>query len=356
MHTQDLHAVILAGGHGTRFWPASRRALPKQFLPIAGRRTLIAQTAARLRGLVDLEHTLVVTAAEHVALVEKFLPKLPRENILAEPVGRNTAACVAWAALEVDKRSPGAVHVVLPSDHVIEPAREFRRVLAAAAEEAAESGALYTLGIRPTSPATGYGYIESGEVVRHHAGVEVRRVVCFVEKPDRARAEVFAASGRFFWNAGIFVWSTRAILGALRDHAPDLVGALAGVASEADRARVYAGLRSVAVDVAVLEKAQNVRVIPIAFTWSDVGSWAALPEVHALDADENCAAGGVRVLAEDAERCIVYGKRGELTALVGVHDLIVVRAGKAVLVCPRDRAQDVKAIVARLEQGDPSFL
>lgn len=356
MHSQHIHSVILAGGYGTRFWPASRRSLPKQFLPIAGRRSLIAQTAARLKGLVDLERTLVVTSIEHAALVRKHLPKLPPENILAEPVGRNTAASVAWAALEVEKRDPQGAHVVLPSDHVIEPAREFRRVLAAAAHEALESQALVTLGIRPTSPATGYGYIESGELLHATDGSPVHRVLRFVEKPDRARAEAFLLSGRFLWNAGIFVWSTPAILAALREHTPALMHALEGIRSESERAEVQAKLPSVAVDVAILEKVSHVRVVPIEFSWSDVGSWAALPEVHELDAQENCVAGGARLLAEDARECIVYGKSGEVTALIGVKDLVVVRAGKAVLVCPRARAQDVKLIVARLEREDPSFL
>jgi mannose-1-phosphate guanylyltransferase len=356
MHATDVHAVILAGGHGTRFWPASRRSLPKQFLPIAGRRSLIAETAARLKGWVDLEHTLVVTSVEHAELVRKHLKKLPPENILAEPVGRNTAASVAWAALEIEKRSRNGAHVVLPSDHVIEPAREFRRVLDFAAREALESGALITLGIKPTFAATGYGYIESGEVLHASNGIPVQRVTRFVEKPDRERAEAFLQTGRFFWNAGIFAWGTQAILSALREHTPELIRALASVRSEDERAGVHAKLPSVAVDVAILEKVKNVRVIPIDFRWSDVGSWAALPEVQPLDARENCVSGGGRLFAEDSDGCVVYGKSGEITALIGVKDLVVVRAGKAVLVCPRARAQDVKLIVARLEREAPTFL
>jgi len=355
MHN-TVHAVILAGGHGTRFWPASRRSLPKQFLPIAGGESLIAQTAARLDGFVDIDHTLVVTSVEHVELVRRHLPRLPPANILAEPIGRNTAASVAWAALEIEKRDPESAQIVLPSDHVIEPADEFRRVLAAAAREALDEAALITLGIRPTTPATGYGYIECGELLHRTAGAPVHRVTRFVEKPDRARAEAFLRSGKFLWNAGIFAWSTRAILAALREHAPDLVRALAGVRSESDRARVHEALPSVAIDVAILEKVGNVHVIPIEFRWSDVGSWAALPEVLAHDAHGNCGAGGTRLLAEDARDCIVYGEGGDVTALIGVRDLVIVRSGQAVLVCPRDRAQDVKAIVARLEREDPSFL
>jgi mannose-1-phosphate guanylyltransferase len=356
MQTTGVHAVILAGGHGTRFWPASRRSLPKQFLPITGRESLTAQTAARLQGFVDIERTLVVTSIEHAELVREHLPRIPSENILAEPVGRNTAASVAWAALEIEKRDPDGAHVVLPSDHVIEPAEDFRRILAAAAREAAESRALVTLGIRPTSPATGYGYIECGDRLHSTGGAPVHGVLRFVEKPDRPRAETFLRSGKFLWNAGIFAWSTQAILSALREHTPDLVRALSGIRSESERARVHAALPSVAVDVAILEKVSHVHVIPIEFTWSDVGSWAALSEVLVLDRDGNCTAGGTRLLAEDARDCIVYGERGDITALIGVHDLVVVRSGKAVLVCPRDRAQDVKSIVARLEREDPSFL
>jgi mannose-1-phosphate guanylyltransferase len=163
-------------------------------------------------------------------------------------------------------------------------------------------------------------------------------------------------SGRFLWNAGIFAWSTAAILAALRQHTPELVRELSSIRSVDDRARVFAALPSVAVDVAILERVANVHVIPIDFNWSDVGSWAALPEVHELDADMNCVAGGARLIAEQAKDCVVYGKRGEVTALLGVRDLVVVRAGKAVLVCPRDRAQDVKLLIARLEREDPSFL
>lgn len=351
-----LFAVIMAGGSGTRFWPASRKRHPKQFLAVGGKRSLIAETSARLSGLVPHERQLVVTSHEYVALAKKQLRKLPPENILAEPIGRNTAACVAWAALEVEKRAPNSVHCVLPSDHVIRPPARFKNALKSAALEASTSGALVTFGIRPTFAATGYGYIELGETVGAHGKIPVHRVQRFVEKPDKTRAESFLQSGRFLWNSGMFVWSTRAILAELARHAPSVHGPLAAAKSNAEIERLYPSLPSISIDVAVLEKAANVRVLPADFEWSDVGSWTAIPEVAAHDEHDNCSVGGTTMLAEDARGCIVYGKSGELTALIGVTDLVVVRAGKAILVCPKDRAQDVKKIVARLEREGPAFL
>lgn len=352
----ELFAVILAGGSGTRFWPASRKKLPKQFLSVAGTKSLIAETAARLGTLVPPERRLVVAGLEHVPLVKKALRNLPPENILAEPVGRNTAACVAWAALEVERRSSGAVHAVFPADHVIGPAATFRRTLEAAAEEARASGALVTFGIRPTFPATGYGYIEQKEALAKRGLSDVWAVRRFVEKPDRARAEQFLAAGTFLWNSGMFVWTTTAILGEMRRSVPELLRVLEKAPDNATIARLYPSLPSVSVDVAVLEKAASVRVIPADFAWSDVGAWPALPETLPLDQHGNCVAGGATLLSEDARGCVAYGKRGELITLLGVEDLIVVRAGDAVLVARKDRAQDVKKIVTRLEREGPAYL
>lgn len=345
----------MAGGSGTRFWPASRQAVPKQFLPIAGGRSMLAQTAARLRGAVEWEKTIVVTSRDHADLARKHLPKLPPENLLAEPLGRNTAACVAWAAIEIGKREPDSVQAVLPSDHVIAPAKEFRRVLLAAAEEAAERSALLTFGIRPTSPATGYGWIEAGPPVAQRRGTPVHRVERFVEKPDRARAEAFLAGGRHLWNSGMFVWRTDVILHSLGEHAGALHERLRRAVDEGAIESAYADLPSVSIDVAVLEKAAEVLVVPVDFTWSDVGSWSALPGILPVDQAGNCAAGGAALLAEDSTGCVAWGKSGELTALLGVHDLVVVRSGKVTLVCPRERAQDVRRLVARLEREAPGF-
>ena len=265
MPNPSLWAVLLAGGSGTRFWPASRKALPKQFLPIAGKRTLLAETAARLGSAVTRERTLVVTSRDHEALVRKSLRKLPPENVLAEPVGRNTAAAVAWAAVEIRRREAGTVQAVLPSDHVIASAGEFRRALLAAADEARSSSALVTFGIRPTFAATGYGWIEIGERLGDRKGIAVHGVVRFVEKPDAARAETFLKGGRHAWNSGMFVWSTESILGALEEHAPQVLEPIHAAGAPSAVAAAYPALPSVSIDVAVLEKTRSVRVVPVDF-------------------------------------------------------------------------------------------
>ena len=343
----ELFAVIMAGGSGTRFWPASRRALPKQFLPISGARPMITETRARVAELIPDERVLVVAGEEHAALVRECLPALPPENLLCEPVGRNTLPCVALAALEIERRSPGAVQLVLPADHVIQPESAFHASVRDGARLAQASQALVTFGIRPTFPATGYGYIEVGAQTSELEGASAFEVSRFVEKPDLARAQEFLSSGRFLWNSGMFVWSTAAIVAALRELAPEVYGPLS--TAGADLGSVYPSLPSVPVDVGVMEKAERRRVLPIDYTWSDVGSWAALEDVHAADEAGNFVVGGTRALAEDASGCIVHAGEDTLTALIGVRDLIVVRTGEVTLVCPKDRAQDVRAIVERLK-------
>lgn len=356
MSDDHLHAVIMAGGSGTRFWPASRRDRPKQFLPIAGERTMIAETLHRLEGLVPRERVLVVTAGALAPQVLECLPELPRENVLVEPVGRNTAPCVALAALEVERRDPESVQLVLPADHVITPVPEFQESLRAAIAEARRAARLVTLGIRPSYPATGYGYIELAEELARHGGYVAHRVVQFVEKPDEARAREFLDSGRFLWNAGIFVWETRAILEALEKHAPGIIEPLRGVETGSDLGDVYASLPAAPIDKAVMEHAEARSVLPVAYCWNDVGAWVALPEVLQGDADGNFVSGGTRLLHEGATGNVVFGEHGTITALIGVEGLVVVRSGNAVLVCPRKAAEQVKRIVERLEKESPESL
>lgn len=356
MIDQHLYAVIMAGGSGTRFWPASRRSRPKQFLPIAGEKTMIAETCARLEGLVAPENVLVVTSGDLASEVRACLPQLPEANLLVEPVGRNTAACIALAALEVARRDPDSIQLVLPADHVISPAEEFRASLRAAAAEARRAPRLVTLGVRPSFPATGYGYIEQGAPAATHDRFEAFEVARFVEKPDEARAIEFLAAGSFLWNAGIFVWSTSTVLAALRMHAADILDPLEAAGSASGLDELYPTLRSAPFDKAVMEHASERSVIPIDYTWSDVGSWTSLPDVAEVDQAGNCSTGGSQLIAADSRDNIVFGESGQVTALLGVEGLVVVRAGDAVLVCPKERAQDVKLIVDQLAREAPDKL
>jgi mannose-1-phosphate guanylyltransferase len=356
MALPDIYCILMAGGSGTRFWPASRRKRPKQFLPIAGDESLLSQTWERVQGFVPPERTLVVTTADQVDEVRKALPELPPLNLLVEPEARSTGPCVALAAFEVRRRAPDSVQVVLPADHVIRPRESFQRTLRAAAREANQSGALIVCGIQPSFPATGFGYVQVGEIVRQVEGQAVYRVQRFVEKPDARTAQRFLTEGGYYWNAGIFIWHTDAILRAIEKWMPPTHEALAGAHRGLDISEAYRALEAVSIDVGVLERAANVRLLPIDYFWSDVGSWTALGEVADADERGNSVSGGVELVAEDSDGCIVHADKDQVVALLGVKDLIVVHSGNATLVLPRERAQEVRRIVERLRIEAPDFL
>lgn len=353
-----LYAVILAGGSGTRFWPASREARPKQFLPISGGSPMIRETFERLEGLVPAERVLVITAEHQVELVREALPELPTENVLGEPSARNTAAAVALAAHELSKREEHSVQAVLAADHVIDPAEDFRSTLQAATVQATQSSCLLTFGVKPTYPATGYGYIEVDGQIGDVHGVPVFAVQRFVEKPDVKRATEFLETKRFWWNSGIFVWSTASILDAFGEHVPEIRKGLRKLAKGKALEDVYPTLPSLPIDVAVMERAKNVRMMPIEYRWNDVGSWSAIAELSEPDAAGNWPAlsGGAKLIAEDSKGCVAYAEGDHLIALLGVEDLVVVRTEDATLVCPRSRAQDVRRIVERLKEGGSPHL
>ncbi len=349
-------AVIMAGGSGTRFWPLSRRTRPKQLLPIAGTRSMLQETAARLAPLIPPQRMVVVAGAKHAAAVRQQLPRVPAANVLVEPFGRNTAPCIAVAAEWIHRRAPGSSMAVLPADHAITQPQRFRRALARAFYVAEHNDALVTLGVQPSHPETGYGYIRVGTALDGRAPVAAR-VAEFKEKPDRVRARRFVASGKYLWNAGIFVWPTAAIRAALARYRPDIAAAVAQLPSASPRipAKLYQGLPSVSIDVAVMEPAATARdsvvaVVAAEFGWSDVGSWAALAGLWGSDGDGNAARG--KALLLDTANSTVYGNaRGKkVIALLGVRDLVVVDAGDALLICPTSRAQDVRRVVAELER------
>jgi len=347
-----LYAIIMAGGSGTRFWPASRRSRPKQYLRIASERPLLLETWVRLEGFIPPERILVVTTVDQVDQVRETLPDLPEENILAEPEARNTGPCVALAAFEIKRRDPDSIQILLPADHVIRPPQAFHRSLLAAAEEANQLGSLIVFGIRPSHPATGFGYIEAGEMSREVRHTPVYRVRQFVEKPDLRKAQEFLFQGSFFWNAGIFVWHTDAICQAIADHMPECSESLSVKRDPEDLARRYHELPAQSIDVAVMERAPNVRMLPIDYFWSDVGSWDALGNVLEKDEEGNVVSGGAQLMTESSRSCIAHAPAGEMVALIGVHNVVVVHEGNATLVCHRDRVQDVRALVERMRAGE----
>jgi len=350
-----VYAVIMAGGAGTRFWPASRALRPKQLLPLAGasEETLLASTVRRLAPLVTEDRVVVVTGEHLAEATAKAVPGVPRSQILCEPAPRNTAPCIAWATAVIARLDPEAIVAVLPSDHFIANEQEFRNVLDRALQTAA-SGRVTTVGIVPTRPETGYGYVEVGEEIDEKTGA--KSVVRFVEKPDRPRAEQFLAGGKHLWNAGMFFFRAKDMASLVAQHLPELA---AGVSKIDDAARagdgtavlrsIFPTLPSVSIDHGVMEKAAGLAVVPGEFGWNDVGSWQSAWELGAPDAAGNALAPGA--IAIDAKNNLVrtLGGGKKVVALVGVNDLVVVETEDAILVIPRERAQDVRLIVDALK-------
>ena len=350
-----MYAVIMAGGKGSRFWPRSRNRLPKHLLDICSEKTIIQETVARMLPLTPPEKILIVTGAAHARELIAQLPEIPEENIIIEPVGRNTAPCIGLAALVVKRRAGDDVMVVLPSDHRIGDETTFRRVLAAAADTAAQGGHLVTIGIRPAGPETGFGYIERGQPIARKGEVEIFRVKSLREKPDVATARSFITQGGFFWNSGMFIWRAATILNELASSLPDIYAGLLEIDAVLDTpaeaeviAAAYGRFRSISIDYGVMEKARDVLIIPADFDWSDVGSWDALWEVSEKDGAGIAARTPGNLINVSARDCLVHSPR-KLVALVDVEDLIVVETEDALLVCRRGSSQDVRKAVEALE-------
>ena len=343
-------ALIMAGGRGERFWPKSRSALPKQFLSLTGDgKTMIQLTVERIRSLVELEDVYIATNESYRELVMEQLPGLPEENILCEPVGRNTAACIGLGALHMEKKYGDAVMLVLPSDHLIQQTAIFCDTLSDACRVAEEGENLVTLGITPNAPETGYGYIRFDATRRCGRAFGVER---FVEKPDLETARAYLSSGEYLWNSGMFIWRVQSILHKLRCHMPESwahlekIGAAIGTAEEAAvLCTEFAALPSISIDYGVMEKAADIWVLAGSFGWDDVGSWLAVERFNEKDAQGNVIRGDV--IAVDTRNCILQG--GRLVAAVGVEDLIVVDAGDALLICRKDNAADIKKVLETLK-------
>ena len=354
-----LFPVILAGGSGTRFWPLSRRKTPKQLLALASERPLIVDTWNRVRELADPDRILVVCGASHAAAIAKALPKLPKKNLLIEPEPRNTAAAIGLAATVLQARDPSAVLAVLPSDHAIQDVPAFVATMAIA-EEAATHGALVTIGVKPTRPETGYGYVKVGDAFPKER--RAKKVLGFVEKPDLQRAKGYLQSGDYLWNAGMFVFRARRVLDELARHLPACAKVLDAIAPHVDQKSFTAALRknfpnapSISIDYAVMEKAGDLVVVPADFGWNDLGSFAAIADVRTPDADGNVTTGDT-VLLDAADNLVLAGGKRPIV-LIGVEHLVIVDAGDALLICHRDKAQDVrKAVEALKERGDTHLL
>lgn len=341
----------MAGGVGTRFWPRSREKFPKHLLQIFGKDTMIQSTVKRLEPLVSSRDVFVVTNRLQKTPLVKQIPHVPEENIILEPVGRNTAPCIGLAALHVRRMDPKAVMIVLPADHLIRDNEEFLRILRVAVETAGSSGSLLTIGITPTHPETGYGYIQFvNEEEEHNPFYDrgVRRVKTFAEKPNLATAERLLASGDFLWNSGMFVWRADAILEEIQKCLPDLYAELMKIDNDIGTPRyqqtletVYGMIRGISIDYGVMEKAESVFVIPGSFGWTDIGSWDEVYRVSGKDDGGNSVTG--MVIQKDTKNSFIYSP-DKVVATVGVEDLIIVNTDDALLICRRGRSQDVKEV------------
>jgi len=344
-----ITAVIMAGGRGERFWPKSRNNCPKQFLSLtADKETMIQKTVKRLGKIVEPEDVFVVTNAAYREIVETQLPQIPKENILSEPCARNTAPCIAYAAAVIKKKYDDAVMLVLPSDHLIGYVNIYHRALRKAIAAAEEGQNLVTIGITPTYPETGYGYINFGD--EKGDAFEVER---FVEKPDLATAKKYLASGDYLWNSGMFVWKVSSIMANIQKFMPEVYDGASRIGEsfgtddfEEVLIREFEAFPSESIDFGIMEKAENIYTIPGSFGWDDVGSWLAMERINETDDDKNYIEGDV--IAVDSKRTTICGGK-RLIAAVSTRDLIIVDTDDVLLVCSKNSTQDVKKVISKLK-------
>ncbi|HSW40468.1 MAG TPA: mannose-1-phosphate guanylyltransferase [Acidobacteriota bacterium] len=346
---EKLYAVIMAGGRGERFWPLSTPTLPKPFIPLLGSSSLLQETAARIHCLIPVDRILISIGEEHAETAARQLPHIPESNFIVEPVGRDTAACLGFCALHIEQRDPDATMLALPSDHFIGDNRAYARAIAVGLEHLEGSTGI-VFGIPPTRPETGYGYILVDNRDRQPAALNVIR---FVEKPDAARAANYAASGDYFWNSGMFLWKSRTLLALFEQHMPETFEGLRKLrpligekGSEEKIRALFSSLPRISIDFGIMEKTEGLKLVPARFPWDDIGGWASLERVIHPDAKGNIVQG--HHVAVESNNCIIYSRSGTV-ATFGVSDLVVVEANGNVLVCSRDRAADLKKLVAALD-------
>jgi len=354
MQNKHHYVAIMAGGIGSRFWPMSRTAYPKQFLDVLNTgKTLIQWTYERYIQFIPLENIYIVTSEEYVSIVEKQLPNLPKENILAEPSKKNTAPCIAYISFKLAQKDPLATFVVAPSDHLILEQENFQKIVEQALDFVSNIKALATLGIKPTNPNTGYGYIQ-------YEGLEVSKgvykVKTFTEKPTQEIAASFLASGDFLWNAGIFAWKASTIMAAFEKYQPEMFELFDGEKANFNTAsekksiqKIYPQCVNISIDIAIMEKADNVYVIPASFGWSDLGTWNSAYENMEKDYFANAVASD-NVIVIDATKCMINAPKDKLVVVQGLDDFIVVDTKDVLLICSKEKEQSIKEYVAEVKR------
>ena len=348
----ELVVVIMAGGVGARFWPRSRVKEPKQLLKIFNNNSMIQDTVDRLKGLVKNENIFIITNKIQKELIVKQLPKIPKENIIEEPFGKNTAACVGLANVIIESKFEEAIVVVLPADHLIKNVKEFKKTVKEAAKFAETNDCLITFGINPTRPETGYGYIQIDENAINKV---FHKVLTFAEKPNLATAKRFIKSGDFFWNSGMFIWRTNIIMNEINEYMPELYDGLQTIKKSVKSTKfnnvvknVYGQLRNISIDYGIMEHSKKVFLIKGTFDWSDVGSWDTVYDLSKKDKNNNVNVGNV--YTANTSRSYVYSP-DKFTAVLGVDDLLIINTDDATLVCHRNYAQDVKLVVEHLKMN-----
>ncbi len=352
----ELYAVIMAGGVGSRFWPRSREKKPKQLIRIFGENTMIQDTVKRLEGLVSNDKILVITNKVQKLRIKEQLPQIPPENIIDEPFGKNTAACIGLASAIISKKNSDAVSFVLPSDHLIKDVEEFQNNLKIAAEFAYKSKGLVTIGIKPNKPETGYGYIQFDE----QSDNQIHKVLTFAEKPNLETAKRFIEAGDFLWNSGMFIWRVDSILAEIKRHLPDLYYGLEEIKTSIDTpdfekvlTNVYGQLKSISIDYGVMENSSNVYITKSTFDWNDVGSWQAVYELSDKDNENNSVTGDAYLVKTSGT--YVYSPQ-KFAAVIGMENAVIINTSDALLICNREQVQDVKLVVDYLKMNQKTEL